>query len=73
MAADGRHKHPFRVRYAETGVQRGQRPGVRTDDFGGGGVGDLTSNVLQRDGNSGRHLARSSEGPVAELLVRTDA
>lgn len=35
--------------------------------------GDLTSNVLQRDGNSGRHLPRSSEGPVAELLVCTDA
>lgn len=37
------------------------------------GGGDLTSNVLQRDGNTGRHLPRSSKGPVAELLVRTDA
>lgn len=33
---------------------------------------DLTSNVLQRDGNTCRHLSRGPEGPVAELLIRTN-
>lgn len=34
---------------------------------------DLTSNVLQRDGDTCRHLPRGPEGPIAELLVRTNA
>lgn len=34
---------------------------------------DLTSNVLQCDGNTSRHLPRGTEGPVAELLVCTNA
>lgn len=33
---------------------------------------DLTSDVLQRDGNTCRHLPRGPKGPVAELLVRTN-
>lgn len=32
----------------------------------------LTSDVLQRDGNTCRHLSRSAKSPVAELLISTD-
>lgn len=35
-------------------------------------VCDLTSNILQRDGNARRHLTRGPKRPVAELLIRTN-
>lgn len=34
---------------------------------------ELTSNVLQRDGDTRSHLPGRPEGPVAQLLIRTNA
>lgn len=76
MAADRRHKHSFRSKYTEAGVQWwhnmiGTIPETKHEERWV--KGELTSNVLQRDGNTRRHLPRSSKSPVAELLVRANA
>lgn len=35
-------------------------------------VYDLTSNVLQRNGNTCGHLSWGAKGPVSQLLIRTN-